>query len=61
MTAYEHQVTLEIADLAVDLEVAFSTQPLARQVLGRDVLAHCVLGLRERALELYMGLDPRVS
>ena len=52
---YEHRVGLQIESLTLDMDIAFSTQPLHRQVLGRDVLNHLVLGVRERCMEVYLG------
>lgn len=54
-TAYLHKATLVIGDSEVETEIAFSTQPLARQVLGRDIQSNFQLGLRERALEFYLA------
>lgn len=56
-TAYLHKATLVIGDSEVETEIAFSTQPLARQVLGRDILSNFVLGLRERASEFYLAAE----
>ncbi|MBI3924104.1 MAG: hypothetical protein HY319_01055 [Armatimonadetes bacterium] len=57
-TAYLHRCHVLVGELEVDLEVAFSTQPLLREVLGRDILAHFVLEVRERAMELSLKPDP---
>ncbi len=54
MTAYGHQAKMEIAGLSLDTEIAFSTQPLSRQVLGRDLLEPFILAIREGYLELYL-------
>lgn len=55
MTAYGHQARVEIVNLAIDAEIAFSTQPLSRQVLGRDLLEPFLLAIREGYLELYLS------
>lgn len=55
--AYLHRVRVVIEDIEVAAEVAFSTQPLARQVLGRDLLAFVKLGVRERASEFYLASE----
>lgn len=52
--AYLHPARVTLANQELDLQVAFSTQPLLRPVLGRDLLAHFKLGLRERTSELYV-------
>jgi len=54
LTAYSHPAELLIGDLQLRMDVAFSAQPLSRQILGRDALYYLTLGLRERALELYV-------
>lgn len=55
---YRHRVRLQVGGLDLDLEVHFSTVSLSRQVLGRDVLQYFLVGLRERAGELYLAPDP---
>ena len=53
----EEEVRLRIEEAEVEMALAFSTHPIRRQVLGRDVMAHLVVGLRERALELWLSPD----
>ena len=53
--AYLHSARLRIGSTQLETEVAFSTQPLLRQVLGRDLMAYFALGLREMAMEVYLG------
>ena len=55
--AYLHRVKLIIQGAEIETAVAFSTQPLARQVVGRDILAHFVLGVRERVWEFYLDRE----
>lgn len=55
MVAYLHRVRLEIGEYQLDSEIAFSTQPLLRQVMGRDLMAYFGLALRERSLEFYLA------
>ncbi len=55
MVAYEHPARLQVAGIELDMSIAFSTQPMSRQVLGRDVLEYLILGIREKALELYVS------
>lgn len=57
--AYLHPARVAVANQELEIEVAFSTQPLLRPVLGRDLLAHFKLGLRERTSELY--LEPETT
>jgi hypothetical protein len=54
---YEHIVRLVVQEVDLELPVLFSTQPLERAVIGRDVMAHFWLGLRERAGEIYLSED----
>ena len=53
--AYLHKARLVIGETELEADIAFSTQPLARQILGRDVLAHFALCMRERASEFYLA------
>jgi hypothetical protein len=46
-TAHAHPVRLCVADWELSCELFFSTQPLPRGVLGRDLLDAFVLGIRE--------------
>jgi hypothetical protein len=57
-TAYVHRATIVVGELEIESEVAFSTQPLLRQILGRDLLNYLIVGLRERVGEFYLGPDP---
>lgn len=56
---YRHRCRLLVGGLDLALEVHFSTVSLSRQVLGRDVLQYFLLGVRERAGELYLAPDPQ--
>lgn len=58
-TAYEHRVFLQIEGVDLEVTLSFTTAPISRQVLGRDVLEHFVLGLREKHLELYLAPESR--
>lgn len=55
LVCYEHNVRLAIREVEMDIPVCFSATPLIRQVLGRDVLTHFQVGLRERYLEIYLS------
>ncbi|MBI3930146.1 MAG: hypothetical protein HY319_31710 [Armatimonadetes bacterium] len=52
--AYEHPSILLLEDLELGLPLAYSAFPLPRQVLGRDVMSHLTVALRERSLELFV-------
>lgn len=52
--AYLHRVQLTIGPSQIELEVAFSTQPLLRPVMGRDLMAYFGLALRERASQFFL-------
>ena len=54
---YEHSVRLAVQDVELALPVLFSSQPLERAVIGRDVLAELRFGLREHAGEIYLAED----
>jgi hypothetical protein len=49
---------LRLGSLRLDCELAFSTQPLLRQVLGLDVLQHLRFGLDQGSREMYLALRP---
>jgi hypothetical protein len=53
--AYEHPVGLYIDDFELNMPTLFSTQPLERAVLGRDVLGGFCFGLREHLGEIYLS------
>ena len=57
MTAYFHPVRVTVADLQLELELPFSTGPVRREILGRDLLYYFRLELRERALEFQLAPD----
>ena len=52
--AYEHLSTIVIEDLELRLPLAYSTFPIGRQVLGRDLMAHLGVALRERHMEFWL-------
>lgn len=56
--AYQHPARLRLGSLRLDCELAFSTQPLLRQVLGLDVLQHLRFGLDQRAREMFLATRP---
>jgi len=56
--AYQHTIGVVIEDVEIVLPVCFTTYPIARQVLGRDLLSFFQVGLRERMLELYLSPEP---
>ncbi|MBM3466069.1 MAG: hypothetical protein FJX76_28605 [Armatimonadetes bacterium] len=57
VVVYEHRVGLAICGLELDMPVLFSTQPLDRAVIGRDVMAEFRFGLRERAGEIFLSAE----
>jgi len=58
VVVYEHDVRIGLKDVVIDMPICFSTGPIARQVLGRDVLALFQVGLRERYQEIYLSPEP---
>lgn len=54
-----HQVQLSHPDLGVlEMEVGFSTEPITRNLLGRDFFNLVQVGFRERQLTVYMTPTP---
>lgn len=52
--AYEHPSTLTIENLEVHLPIAYSSFPIGRQVMGRDLMAHFGIALREQVMEFWL-------
>lgn len=53
-----HRVKLTLAGRTLDIGVYFSTVPVDRPVLGRDVLEFFVVAFRERTMELHVAHEP---
>lgn len=56
--AHAHRIRLQIGDAELERDVHFSTQPLPRQILGRDLLDGFLRGVRELHQECYLEPEP---
>ena len=59
VTGMLHEVQLEHADFgSLDLEVGFSSEPIRRNLLGRDFFNLVQVGFREHELSFYITATP---
>ena len=59
LTAYLHRVTLTLPELGTfNLDVAFSIDPIRRNLLGRDFFKLVQIGFRENQLKYFLISTP---